>query len=82
MHDKTCIPSNVRVYHKTGTVYGLVGDSGILAIIDFAGKTAGLHLYWHDRRPDQDQQSQPFRSVLVMGGTPIQYITARIRSSL
>ena len=38
MHDKTCIPSNVRVYHKTGTVYGLVGDSGILAIIDAQGK--------------------------------------------
>ena len=38
MHDKTCIPSNVRVYHKTGTVYGLVGDSGILAIIDSQGK--------------------------------------------
>jgi len=38
MHDKTCIPSNVRVYHKTGTVYGLVADSGILAIIDPQGK--------------------------------------------
>ena len=38
MHDKTCIPSNVRVYHKTGTVYGLVADSGILAIIDSQGK--------------------------------------------
>ena len=38
IHDKTCIPSNVRVYHKTGTVYGLVGDSGILAIIDSQGK--------------------------------------------
>ena len=38
MHDKTCIPSNVRVYHKTGTVYGLVGDSGVLAIIDSQGK--------------------------------------------
>ena len=36
--DKTCIPSNVRVYHKTGTVYGLVADSGILAIIDPQGK--------------------------------------------
>ena len=38
IHDKTCIPSNVRVYHKTGTVYGLVGDSGVLAIIDSQGK--------------------------------------------
>ena len=38
IHDKTCIPSNVRVYHKTGTVYGLVADSGILAIIDSQGK--------------------------------------------
>lgn len=38
MHDKTCIPSNVRVYHKTGTVYGLVADSGVLAIIDPQGK--------------------------------------------
>jgi beta-lactamase class A len=38
MHDRTCLPSNVRVYHKTGTVYGLVGDSGILAITDSEGK--------------------------------------------
>jgi beta-lactamase class A len=38
MHDHTCLPSNVRVYHKTGTVYGLVGDSGILAITDSEGK--------------------------------------------
>ena len=38
MHDRTCLPPNVRVYHKTGTVYGLVGDSGILAITDSEGK--------------------------------------------
>ena len=38
MHDRTCLPSNVRVYHKTGTVYGLVGDSGVLAITDSEGK--------------------------------------------
>ncbi len=38
IHDKTCIPSNVRVYHKTGTVYGLVADSGVLAIIGPQGK--------------------------------------------
>ena len=38
MHDRTCLPSNVRVYHKTGTVYGMVGDSGVLAITDSEGK--------------------------------------------
>lgn len=38
MHDRTCLPSNVRVYNKTGTVYGLVGDSGVLAITDSEGK--------------------------------------------
>ena len=38
IHDKTCIPSNVRVYHKTGTVYGLVADSGILVITDSQGE--------------------------------------------
>ena len=38
IHDKTCIPSNVHVYHKTGTVYGLVADSGVLVITDPQGK--------------------------------------------
>jgi beta-lactamase class A len=30
----TCIPKGVKVYNKTGTVYGMVGDSGILVITD------------------------------------------------
>ena len=82
MHDHTCLPSNVRVYHKTGTVYGLVGDSGILAITDSEGKTAGLHLYRHNRGSDQNQQSQSIRSFWGMGATSIQYVTTRIGSGL
>ena len=35
---KTYIPSSVTVYNKTGTVYGLVGDGGILVLKDPQGK--------------------------------------------
>ena len=35
---KTYIPSSVKVYNKTGTVYGLVGDGGILVFPDPRGK--------------------------------------------
>ncbi len=35
---KTYIPSSVTVYNKTGTVYGLVGDGGILVFRDPRGK--------------------------------------------
>ena len=38
LYDKTCIPRGVHVYNKTGTVYGMVGDSGILVITDPKGK--------------------------------------------
>ncbi len=38
LYDKTCIPQGVHVYNKTGTVYGMVGDSGILVITDPKGK--------------------------------------------
>ena len=34
---KTYIPSSVTVYNKTGTVYGLVGDGGILVLRDPRG---------------------------------------------
>lgn len=34
----TCIPSGVRVYNKTGTVYGLVADSGIIVMKDPQGR--------------------------------------------
>ena len=36
---KTYIPSSVAVYNKTGTVYGLVGDGGILVLRDPQGKS-------------------------------------------
>jgi beta-lactamase class A len=36
---KTYIPSSVTVYNKTGTVYGLVGDGGILVFRDPQGKS-------------------------------------------
>jgi len=38
IYKNTCIPSGVRVYNKTGTVYGMVGDSGILVIKDPKGR--------------------------------------------
>jgi len=38
LYDNTCIPRGVHVYNKTGTVYGMVGDSGIIVITDPKGK--------------------------------------------
>ena len=35
----TYIPSSVEVYNKTGTVYGLVGDGGVLVLRDSDGKS-------------------------------------------
>ena len=35
---KTYIPTSVAVYNKTGTVYGLVGDGGVLVLRDPQGK--------------------------------------------
>ena len=35
---KTYIPSSVAVYNKTGTVYGLVGDGGVLVLRDPQGR--------------------------------------------
>jgi beta-lactamase class A len=37
IYTDTCIPQGVKVYDKTGTVYGMVGDSGILVIKDPKG---------------------------------------------
>ncbi len=39
IYKKTNIPSTVRVFNKTGTVYGLVGDSGILVLKDTRGNS-------------------------------------------
>ena len=39
LFDGTCIPSGTRVLNKTGTVYGLVADSGILVMKEDKGKT-------------------------------------------
>ena len=38
IYKNTYIPSSVTVYNKTGTVYGLVGDGGILTFRDPEGK--------------------------------------------
>ncbi len=38
IYKKTRIPSSVKVYNKTGTVYGLIGDSGIIVMRDPKGK--------------------------------------------
>ena len=37
IYKKTRIPSSVKVYNKTGTVYGLIGDSGIIEMRDAKG---------------------------------------------
>ena len=38
IYKKTRIPATVKVYNKTGTVYGLIGDSGIIEMRDKNGK--------------------------------------------
>ena len=38
IYTDTCIPKGVRVYNKTGTVYGMVGDSGVLVIKEPKGR--------------------------------------------
>lgn len=38
IYKKTRIPASAKVYNKTGTVYGLVGDSGIIVMRDPKGK--------------------------------------------
>ncbi len=38
IYKKTRIPASVKVYNKTGTVYGLIGDSGIIEMRDKNGK--------------------------------------------
>lgn len=37
IYKKTRIPTSVKVYNKTGTVYGLIGDSGIIVMRDPQG---------------------------------------------
>lgn len=37
IYKKTYIPTSVHVYNKTGTVYGLVGDGGVLVLRDPQG---------------------------------------------
>ena len=38
IYKQTYIPSSVEVYNKTGTVYGLVGDGGVLVLRDPQGR--------------------------------------------
>jgi beta-lactamase class A len=38
IYKKTYIPTSVEVYNKTGTVYGLVGDGGVLVLRDPQGR--------------------------------------------
>ncbi len=38
IYKKTRIPASAKVYNKTGTVYGLIGDSGIIVMRDPTGK--------------------------------------------
>ena len=38
IYKKTYIPASVEVYNKTGTVYGLVGDGGVLVLRDPKGR--------------------------------------------
>lgn len=38
IYKKTRIPASAKVINKTGTVYGLIGDSGIIVIRDANGK--------------------------------------------
>lgn len=38
IYKKTHIPASAKVYNKTGTVYGLIGDSGIIEIRDSKGR--------------------------------------------
>ncbi|MCH8294400.1 serine hydrolase [Candidatus Poribacteria bacterium] len=65
LHDKTCIPKGVRVFNKTGTVYGMVGDSGVLVITDTKGKQRAYILTGiiEDRtKTNRRNRSQPFAS--------------------
>ncbi len=39
IYKKTRIPTSVKVLNKTGTVYGLIGDSGIIVMRDPQGKS-------------------------------------------
>ena len=38
IYKQTYIPASVAVYNKTGTVYGLVGDGGVLVLRDPQGR--------------------------------------------
>ena len=38
IYKKTRIPASAKVYNKTGTVYGLIGDSGIIVLRDASAK--------------------------------------------
>ena len=65
IHDSTCIPGNVRVYNKTGTVYGLVGDSGVMVFIDPRGKRRAYiftGLIEDKTKTNRRNRSQPFSS--------------------
>ena len=65
IYKKTYIPSSVTVYNKTGTVYGLVGDGGILVFARSEGRTKTLRFYRVNGRPNQDE---PKKSLAVFCG--------------
>lgn len=63
LFDNTCIPSGVHVYNKTGTVYGMVADSGVIVITDPSGKQRAYILTGiiEDKtKTYQRNRSQPF----------------------
>jgi beta-lactamase class A len=65
IHDSTCIPANVRVYNKTGTVYGLVGDSGVMVFTDPKGKRRAYivtGMIEDKTKINRRNRSQPFSS--------------------
>ena len=64
LYDRTCIPEGMKVWNKTGTVYGQVSDSGILQFKDDKGQ---YHRYIvsvaiEDRtKTDTDNRDESYR---------------------
>ncbi|MFQ6041516.1 MAG: serine hydrolase [Candidatus Poribacteria bacterium] len=65
IHTNTRIPKGVKVYNKTGTVYGMVGDSGVLVIKDSKGRQrayAFTGMIEDKTRTHPGNRTQPFPS--------------------
>lgn len=65
IYTDTCIPPGVKVYNKTGTVYGMIGDSGILVIKDPKGRERAYTftgLIEDKTRTNSSNRAQPFSS--------------------